>query len=146
MIRRTKGPHILTRIEGDCLGDSTTKNVPVKSIDSRSRGIRCRLLVGSTSESRSLEMGISSTDSKRNRRAGIPKNDSDKRRASTIEKKPNSQVAIKVALCVPSKWILDPATYKSVHLLKPLPGRMRSHLPPSFGDTHIITRLIVDRK
>ncbi|VEL14748.1 unnamed protein product [Protopolystoma xenopodis] len=40
--------HIFTGIEGDCLGNSVSMNVPVKPIGSWSRGICRRLLVEPT--------------------------------------------------------------------------------------------------
>ncbi|VEL18258.1 unnamed protein product [Protopolystoma xenopodis] len=52
-------------IEGDCLGNSVSMNLPVKPFDSWSRGIRRRLLLETTFESLhptlSLEMEVSST-------------------------------------------------------------------------------------
>ncbi|VEL07255.1 unnamed protein product [Protopolystoma xenopodis] len=48
VIRRTKACHVFTGIERDYLEKSVSKNVPVKPIDSWSRGIHYRLLVGST--------------------------------------------------------------------------------------------------
>ncbi|VEL07388.1 unnamed protein product [Protopolystoma xenopodis] len=64
-IRRKKAYHLFTRIEEDYLGNSANNNVPVKPIDSWSRGIRRRLLVESTFENPhqtlSLEMEVNST-------------------------------------------------------------------------------------
>ncbi|VEL35274.1 unnamed protein product [Protopolystoma xenopodis] len=40
-----------TGLEGDCLGNSVNKNVPVKPIDNWSRGIGRRLLVELTFQS-----------------------------------------------------------------------------------------------
>ncbi|VEL25497.1 unnamed protein product [Protopolystoma xenopodis] len=42
--------HLFTGIEGDCLVNSVSINLPVKPIDSWSRGIRRRLLVEPTSD------------------------------------------------------------------------------------------------
>ncbi|VEL26611.1 unnamed protein product [Protopolystoma xenopodis] len=87
-------------IEEDYVGSSVRKNLPVKPINSWSRGIRRRLLVELTVESLnqtpSLEMEVSSTMMKQE----VPRNPTFLRRRELYKEAPASQECVpKTSFC-----------------------------------------------